>query len=181
MSFPSPPDPLAGRAGGSTRRPRPLRLVRAAAGLVAIVLVTTACTGPSTPSQTAGAGGGGSPAASGAMTVYVPGGTYTSVAPGRLAEMLTGKDFILVNVHVPYEGEIDGTDAFIPFDQLAARRSELPGGPDAGIVLYCRSGAMSTEAARTLVDLGYTAVLELDGGMIAWEEAGFAIVRQPRG
>jgi rhodanese-related sulfurtransferase len=31
---------------------------------------------------------------------------------------------------------------------------------------------MSTEAAQTLVQLGYTNVWNLDGGMIAWENSG---------
>jgi rhodanese-related sulfurtransferase len=115
------------------------------------------------------------------MTVYAPGGTYTSVSPGRLAELLKAKDFVFINVHVPYEGEIEGTDTFLPYDQLAQRLSELPAAKDARIVVYCRSGRMSAEAARTLLGLGYASVLELDGGMIAWEQARYPVVQGPGG
>ena len=44
---------------------------------------------------------------------------------------------------------------------------------DADTVLYCRGDGMSISAGNALVDLGYCAVRYLEGGMIAWEEAGF--------
>lgn len=144
---------------------------------VMVVLVAAACAGSASP---------GSPrvpsaSASGVMTIYAPGGTYTSVSPRELEQMLSAKDFVLVNVHVPYEGELEGTDTFIPYDQIANRLSQLPAQKDAKIVLYCRSGRMSTEAARTLVGLGFTNLWELDGGMIAWEAAGYQSLRRPQG
>lgn len=94
--------------------------------------------------------------------------------------MLGAKDFLLVNVHIPYEGELAGTDLFIPFDQITDQLDKLPQDKSAKLVLYCRSGRMSTEAARDLVGLGYTNVWELGGGMIEWEQSGRAIEERPR-
>ena len=102
--------------------------------------------------------------------------TFENLDPATLAAMLNEKDFPLINVHIPYEGEIEPTDAFIPFDEIEAKLDMLPSDRDARIVLYCRSGSMSATAAQTLVDLGYTNVAHLEGGMIAWEEAGYPLV-----
>lgn len=166
-----------------------VRPASAGALLVITALVAVACSAGSSqsPGSTAtapgGAGMGGteaSPSASGEMTVFAPGGSYTSVSPARLTAMLAAKDFVLVNVHVPYEGEIQGTDVFVPYDQVASQLGKLPAAKDAKILVYCRSGRMSTIAAKTLVGLGYTNVWELDGGMIAWENAGYQLVQRPQ-
>lgn len=114
-------------------------------------------------------------AASQGVRVAVEGGFYTNISPIQLYEMLKSKDFFLVNSHVPYEGELDLTDAFIPFDQTAARIKEFPADKTSKIVLYCRSGRMSDIAARVLVKSGFANVANLDGGMTAWEKAGFPL------
>lgn len=81
----------------------------------------------------------------------------------------------LVNVHIPDEGNIDGTDARIPFDQVRQQISKFPADKNAPIALYCKSGRMSAIAAKELQGLGYTNVIDLRGGMNAWEQAGFAL------
>ncbi len=109
-------------------------------------------------------------------TVNVTGGSYTDVSPAELNSMLANKDFILVNVHTPFDGNLAHTDLSIPYDQVAQNLAKLPG-KNARIVLYCRSGRMSAMAAANLVGLGYTNIWELAGGMAAWEVAGYKIER----
>lgn len=97
---------------------------------------------------------------------------FETITSEQLVEMLMRKDFLLVNVHIPYEGEIKGTDAFIPFDRVTENLDKLPKDRNAKIVLYCRSGRMSEIAAQRLSELGYTRVSHLAGGMVAWKNDG---------
>jgi rhodanese-related sulfurtransferase len=114
------------------------------------------------------------------VVVQGKGGHWTNVTADQLAGMLTHKDFTLVNVKTPYIGEIDGTDLYIPYDHLAANASALPGNKGARILVYCRSGAESAIAAQTLLDLRYTNVWNLDGGMNAWQASGRTLVQKSR-
>jgi rhodanese-related sulfurtransferase len=100
---------------------------------------------------------------------------YAEVSVQQLAELVEGGELTLVNVHVPYEGEIPQTDLFIAYDEIAEHLDQLPD-QDAPIVLYCRSGSMSTSAAGELAALGYTKVIEVDGGFNAWQAAGYEFV-----
>jgi rhodanese-related sulfurtransferase len=104
-----------------------------------------------------------------------PGGSYTNVSATQLKAMLDKKDFTLVNVHIPYEGEIAKTNAFVPYNDIEKNLDKLPADKNARIVLYCRSGRMSAIAAETLVRLGYTNVWNVEGGMINWETLGLPL------
>lgn len=108
--------------------------------------------------------------------VSVSEGDYTDVSVNELQVMQAKKDFTFVNVHIPFEGDIAGTDLSIPYDQIAQNLDKLPD-KTAKIVLYCRSGRMSAIAAETLVGLGYSDIWNLSGGLAAWEQAGLKVDR----
>jgi rhodanese-related sulfurtransferase len=101
----------------------------------------------------------------------------TQISPATLQNELTHKNFTLLNVKTPYVGEIAGTDLYIPYDQLAARASELPKDKAAPIVVYCRAGNESALAVKTLLSLGYTQIQELAGGMEAWTADGGRLIQ----
>lgn len=108
-------------------------------------------------------------------------GSYGKLAAGDLKAMLEWKNFLFVNVHIPYEGEIGRTDAFIPYDKVEQQLHLLPANKDAKIVLYCMSGRMSGIAAESLLRLGYINVSHLEGGMVAWKKAGYSLKNAPSG
>jgi len=81
-----------------------------------------------------------------------------------------------VNVHVPFEGDIPGTDMSIPFDLIAEQIHRLPADRATPLAIYCRSGPMSTTAAATLDGLGYHNIIELRGGMRAWQADGRPLI-----
>ena len=110
-------------------------------------------------------------------TVAVTGGSYQNITPTELNTMLMNKDFVFVNVHIPFAGNIAETDLSIAYDQITdpANLAQLPADKNAKIILYCRSGRMSQMAAEDLVKLGYINIWNLDGGMVGWEQAGYEI------
>ncbi len=101
---------------------------------------------------------------------------YTNISMDQFVEMIKNKDFTLINVHIPYEGEIPETDLMIPFNAIDQHSDKLPQDKNAKIVVYCRTGSMSAIAAQTLVSMGYTNVFNFQGGMRAWKDAGRSLI-----
>ena len=109
--------------------------------------------------------------------VSVSGGAYWNISVPELQGMLgADRKPLLVNTHVPFQGDIAGTDVSIRYNEIADHLDQLPTDKDAAVVLYCRSGPMSVRAATTLAGLGYTRVYSLVGGFNAWGRAGLPLV-----
>ena len=181
---------IAPRAGGSTGRsgtashnsagsasPRRWVLLGSAFAVALIAVVA----GWAVLSGQPGTGSTGSTGEPQGTVIQANGGHWTNITPDTLAAMLAKKDFTLLNVKTPYIGEIAGTDLYIPYTDLAVRASQLPAAKGARIVVYCRSGNESAIASQTLIDLGYTNIDNLDGGMNAWTASGRQLVQLNRG
>lgn len=109
--------------------------------------------------------------------IEVEGGHYFDITVPELQAMLEAKDFPLINVHIPYAGDLPGTDDSIPYNEIEAHLDRLPEDREAPIVLYCRTGPMSTQAAGVLARMGYTNVYNLVGGFNAWIEWGLPMAQ----
>ena len=82
--------------------------------------------------------------------------------------MESEKDYIIVDVRTPEEfadGHIEGA-INIPLDTISTSIPELPN-KNQLIMIYCRSGNRSNQAANKLDDLGYTNVIDF-GGINTW-------------
>lgn len=138
------------------KRPRPYVVV------AAIVLLLASC-----------GGGSGSDDSAARSTTTSP---SSVVGPKEFASYLAANpDVPLINVHIPYEGHIEGTDSFVAFDKIGGWDG-LPADKNAPLAIYCRSGNMSATAAMTLTEMGYHNVVDLKGGMNAWSAAGYDLL-----
>ncbi len=99
---------------------------------------------------------------------------WTRQGVAEFSQTVGREGVVMINVHIPDEGSIAGTDLTIPYAAVLTDPS-LPTDLTTPLALYCRSGKMSTIAAQSLVNAGYTNVVELDGGMNAWTSAGRAL------
>ncbi|MDB5734278.1 MAG: beta-lactamase domain protein [Alphaproteobacteria bacterium] len=101
------------------------------------------------------------------------------VSMAELAERVARNDLGLVLLDVREKdafaaGHIPGAQ-HLPRGQLELRvNRELPD-PTLRILTYCEIGQISTLAAATLRELGFTQAAALDGGMKAWREAQYPV------
>jgi len=104
--------------------------------------------------------------------------SYENISVDQLEKLMDQKDFTLINVHIPYQGEIDNTDLLIPFNAINQYKNLLPKNKDAKIVVYCMGDQMSYVAAEQLIKMGYIRVFNLQGGMLAWKNQGRRLVHR---
>ena len=105
-------------------------------------------------------------------------GTYHVVSVPELQSMLTDKDFTMVNVHIPWQGDIAQTDLHLAYDQIIEEQDKLPSDKDEKILVYCLTSGMAKVAVKSLLDAGYTNLWMLDGGTMAWEEANLPLIKE---
>ncbi|HAE14631.1 MAG: rhodanese-like domain-containing protein [Chitinophagales bacterium] len=82
-----------------------------------------------------------------------------------------GEDLLLIDVREPYELEEFSLDAVnIPLATIPVRMYDFDDDLDREIVVFCRSGVRSAAAQAMLKQAGFTSVLNLSGGVLAWME-----------
>lgn len=91
--------------------------------------------------------------------------------------LTTGDDFILLDVRTPEEfssGHLENAVNINYYNQdFANQLANLDA--DKKVLLYCKSGSRSSGAAEKLVKAGFDEVIELKGGMLAWQASGLPV------
>lgn len=101
----------------------------------------------------------------------------STVNPNELNERFSRGACQLIDVREPVEHaemHIPGA-RLIPLGELQRRVSEIS--RDLPVVIHCRSGKRGEAALATLKALGFTEVVNLAGGILAWRDAGMAVAR----
>ena len=152
-------------------------IASAPAAAVMVMAVMAACGGGAANATTP-------PAASstqmpGTAMPVTGGGTYWVITPAELFSF-PSKDFFLADTDTAYVGEIGGTDAFLNSATISQELDKFPADKNYKIVVYCESGIKSKAVAETLVQAGYTRVMELDGGITAWKAQGYMTLFKTR-
>ena len=91
---------------------------------------------------------------------------------------LTKGDVLLIDVRNADEVAAQSYDVKnlinIPLDSIESELDRIP--KDKQVILVCRSGKRSGTAFDLLKEKGYTNIATMEGGMLAWEEAGLPII-----
>jgi len=93
----------------------------------------------------------------------------------ELNQLMQKEDIFLIDVHTPEQRHIKGTDLFIPYNEIDKYQDKLPKDKNTAIYLYCEGGPMGNAAARSLYELGYHNLTNLQGGEGAWRESNLPL------
>lgn len=101
--------------------------------------------------------------------------SYTDVTVDEAYEMINQQEVVLLDVRTQEEydaGHIPDA-LLIPLSELELRLDEL--NPTDHILIYCRSGIRSAEAASILVANDFTHVYNMVGGILEWQAQDFPV------
>jgi rhodanese-related sulfurtransferase len=147
---------------------------RLAAVSAAIVLATGLAAGCSSDSDTAGPGAQSQSAAA----VTPQPGEVALMDPSVFAATINAADAVVLDVRTPAEfaeGHIEGAVNIDVEDPAAFTAAVADLDRTATYAVYCRSGNRSATATAYLVGEGFASVAELDGGIVAWTDAGLPV------
>lgn len=103
------------------------------------------------------------------------------VTPQEGADLLAdpASNRVILDVRTPEEFAEGHVEGAVMIDFYEPDFAEQIAGldRDGSYLLYCRSGNRSEQARTLMADLGFSDVADVEGGIVAWTEAGLPLVR----
>lgn len=103
-----------------------------------------------------------------------------SITPQKLSNLVgSGAAVELIDVRTPVEyREVHVSGARnVPLDQLNAAQFATSRSASEPLYVICRSGSRGKQACEKLLAAGCTNVVNVEGGTLAWNQAGLPVVR----
>ncbi len=105
---------------------------------------------------------------------------YKSISPEGIMNLLKenphNSGYTLLDVRSGDGSTVIPGSVEIPLKEIERKFSQLDF--DKTIIVYCRSGVRSREASKKLYNLGAKNVVNMDGGILAWERAGGSVQKR---
>ena len=110
------------------------------------------------------------------MNVAAPKG-FRNITPAEFVALAPRPRIIDVREPDEFTGQLGHVPGAELVPLATVFTAAQPWDRDQPIVVACRSGARSARAASSLIALGFKNLMNLDGGMGAYVEAGFPVER----
>jgi rhodanese-related sulfurtransferase len=105
--------------------------------------------------------------------------SVSAITPGQA---LTMKNHGVLLIDVREQDEYNtihvADSTLIPLGELPNRLGEISQHKDKPLIAICRSGKRSAQAVKLLHEKGFTQATSVEGGLIAWEQAGLPVVKK---
>jgi len=105
---------------------------------------------------------------------------YESLPPPQAVRRINEEGSLVLDVRENSEvnsGRIKGAK-HIPLKELKTRLHELSKYKDKSVVVYCRSGNRSAQACDVLTSNEFEKVVNLQGGVMAWQAASLPLSKK---
>lgn len=107
---------------------------------------------------------------------------YQALGPTDVVRVLNNDDALVLDVRDDSEvrqGRIKGA-RHIPLKELRERMGELQKFQNKPVVVYCRTGNRSAQASELLTRNGFETVINLHGGVVAWQNANLPLTKSKK-
>ncbi len=116
----------------------------------------------------------------GAIVFYHQRTASSEVGPQQAVMLINRKDAVVVDVREKKEFDtghiVDSIN--IPLAKLKQRITELKKHQEKPVVVVCKQGQQSGDAAKTLQEAGHIEVVRLSGGITEWKSQSLPLVQK---